>query len=285
VALDRLSDDDAERNSVFTRTFLPLLHADQPLLEAVKITQERVYELARLVHHEQEPAYYDQVRGDACLSLACRKERPPAGWTQANAAPAVDESNKVWIAIQDSTNPADYKTFLETYSQSSLAPFARARLAALQPPAESAEPAVEAAPQLSGTELIIAVQEELRRTGCYSGKADGIWGTQSQRALANLLKRRSIVAPNGPEPEILEQIRAIDTRVCPAEAPKRAAAIPTQRDAAAPPASAEEPAAEQQGRIVSGSDRVPFREGSCISASSAYAGKSGSDPRIPICPD
>jgi hypothetical protein len=71
TALDRLSDSDPNPNSVFTRVFLPLLSADLPLLDAVKATQQQVYDVARLVEHAQEPAYYDQVRGRACLSESC----------------------------------------------------------------------------------------------------------------------------------------------------------------------------------------------------------------------
>jgi hypothetical protein len=47
-AMDRLSEADADPNSVFTRAFLPLLRADLPLLDAVKLSQERVYALGPL---------------------------------------------------------------------------------------------------------------------------------------------------------------------------------------------------------------------------------------------
>ncbi|HUF57750.1 MAG TPA: caspase family protein [Thermohalobaculum sp.] len=76
IALDRLSNEDPYPQSVFTRTFLPLLHADLPLLDAIKTAQVEVYKLARLVSHEQEPAYYDQVRGSVCLSPSCRGDYP-----------------------------------------------------------------------------------------------------------------------------------------------------------------------------------------------------------------
>ena len=38
--MDRLAD--ADPNSVFTRAFLPLLRADLPLLDEIKLSQERV---------------------------------------------------------------------------------------------------------------------------------------------------------------------------------------------------------------------------------------------------
>ena len=79
-AMDRLSEADADPNSVFTRAFLPLLRADLPLLDAIKLSQERVYALARSADHDQTPAYYDEVRGRACLSRECKaRERAAAG--------------------------------------------------------------------------------------------------------------------------------------------------------------------------------------------------------------
>jgi hypothetical protein len=216
------------------------------------------------------------VRGDACLSITCRKPEPPSEGGTANVAPAPDDSTKVWLAIQGSTNPADFRTFLETYPDSSLSPFARARLAALETPADAADPAIAPAPELSGTELIIAVQEELRRTGCYSGKADGKWGPRSQKGLANLLKRRSIVAPDGPDWEI-------HTGVCPAEAaPTRTAAVPkAPRTVAAPVAPEAEPTDAASPQIT-GADKARFSQGAC---KKALMDANGADPRIPICPD
>jgi len=72
TALDWLSDADPNPNGVFTRTFVPLLEADLTLLDATKAAQEKVYEAAKSVGHDQQPAYYDETRGNrACLSEAC----------------------------------------------------------------------------------------------------------------------------------------------------------------------------------------------------------------------
>lgn len=76
TALDRLSDDDHERNSVFTRTFLPYLRNGIWLNEAVKAVQTSVKEIA--YPHPQSPAYYDQVTGRACLFANCRNIDAPA---------------------------------------------------------------------------------------------------------------------------------------------------------------------------------------------------------------
>jgi hypothetical protein len=68
-ALDRLSDTDANPNSVFTRTLLVEMETPgQSMVQIVKKTQSKVRELAAKVDHVQVPAYYDQIVGDLYLS-------------------------------------------------------------------------------------------------------------------------------------------------------------------------------------------------------------------------
>ncbi|NJN05764.1 MAG: hypothetical protein HC814_04480 [Rhodobacteraceae bacterium] len=65
AALDRLSDDDENPNSVFTRTLIPLMK--KPGLDLVDTAREvrrQVRKLALSVRHDQTPAYYDAVLGD-----------------------------------------------------------------------------------------------------------------------------------------------------------------------------------------------------------------------------
>jgi hypothetical protein len=76
--MGRLSEADADPNSVFTRAFLPLLRADLPLLDAIKLSQERVFALARSADHDQTLAYYDEVRGRACECKAANAPLPAA---------------------------------------------------------------------------------------------------------------------------------------------------------------------------------------------------------------
>jgi len=70
--MDRLSDADSDPNSVFTRTFLPLLRADLPLHDSIKASQQKTHALAESAGYDQTPAYYDEVLDEACLSAACR---------------------------------------------------------------------------------------------------------------------------------------------------------------------------------------------------------------------
>jgi hypothetical protein len=69
VALDRLSDSDADANSVFTRTLVPLMeNPNFSLVTLAKETRTRVKSLAETVGHRQSPAYYDEIDGDLFLA-------------------------------------------------------------------------------------------------------------------------------------------------------------------------------------------------------------------------
>ena len=69
TALDRLSDSDADPNSVFTRSFLPLLtDPSQSLVSVAKETRLRVKSLASTIGATQSPAYYDEIDGDLFLA-------------------------------------------------------------------------------------------------------------------------------------------------------------------------------------------------------------------------
>jgi len=69
TALDRLAQDDPNRNSVFTRTFVQeMATPGLTLVQIAKRTQSDVKQLAATVGHDQTPAYYDQIVGDVVLN-------------------------------------------------------------------------------------------------------------------------------------------------------------------------------------------------------------------------
>jgi uncharacterized caspase-like protein len=65
-ALDRLSDNDSNPNSVYTRTLLPRLKETGRITDIARDVRREVRELAASVGHVQTPAYYDEVVGDFC---------------------------------------------------------------------------------------------------------------------------------------------------------------------------------------------------------------------------
>jgi hypothetical protein len=69
TALDRLSNNDDNPNSVFTRTFAKEL--TQPGINLVQVAQRTrrlVSEMAETVHHKQVPVYFDQMVDDVFLN-------------------------------------------------------------------------------------------------------------------------------------------------------------------------------------------------------------------------
>jgi hypothetical protein len=68
-ALDRLSDDDKNPNSIFTRIFLPMIKQDGLELSRLsRLVKGKVRDLAKSVGHKQTPAVYNEVIGDVYLA-------------------------------------------------------------------------------------------------------------------------------------------------------------------------------------------------------------------------
>jgi Caspase domain len=69
TALDRLSNDDTNPNSVFTRTFAKeLLQPGENLVQVAQHTRRLVSEMAETVSHKQIPVYFDQMVDDVFLN-------------------------------------------------------------------------------------------------------------------------------------------------------------------------------------------------------------------------
>jgi Caspase domain len=69
TALDRLSNNDSDPNSVFTRTFAKeLLQPGENLVQVAQRTRRIVSEMAETVSHKQIPVYFDQMVDDVFLN-------------------------------------------------------------------------------------------------------------------------------------------------------------------------------------------------------------------------
>ena len=103
TALDRLSDNDPNPNSVFTRSFVrELAQPGLNLVQIAKRTQSDVRQMTASASRMQTPAYYDQIVGDFVLKPAKEGERAIAveAKTQVAALPvqpmppiAIDNGN------------------------------------------------------------------------------------------------------------------------------------------------------------------------------------------------
>lgn len=108
-ALDRLSADDADPNSVFTRALLPLMgEPGLPIRDLALKLRREVKSLASTVSHRQVPAYYDELIGQ--FYFGERTKPKPAV-----ARPASDlaAAQAAFAAARDAESPSALK-FVET---------------------------------------------------------------------------------------------------------------------------------------------------------------------------
>jgi hypothetical protein len=79
TALDRLSDNDSNPNSVFTRIFAKeLVQPGETMVQVAQRTRRTVSEMAETVRHKQVPVYFDQMVDDVFLNGPAKAEPPTA---------------------------------------------------------------------------------------------------------------------------------------------------------------------------------------------------------------
>ena len=86
-----MSDNDADPNSVFTRTLLAEMEIPgQSMMQIAKKTQAKVRALAAKVDHVQVPAYYDQIVGDLSPEGAASGEGKISGLQEGGGESAAE---------------------------------------------------------------------------------------------------------------------------------------------------------------------------------------------------
>lgn len=175
VALDRLSDEDTERNSIFTRALLPRLKTPGLELRSMVAELRRdVRATARQVQHDQTPAYYDELLGEFYFQINVTIEQPAA------PSPAADPMRNDFELARDLGTADALDLFLERYSDRSselsyeLAVRLRDNLAPDVPRPEP-EPADPRA-------ILRETQSLLNSAGCDSGTPDGVSGPKTRAA-------------------------------------------------------------------------------------------------------
>ena len=132
LAADRLSDNDPEPTSIYTRTLLRKISVEgKPITEVAREVREDVEALAASIKHEQRPAYYDEMSGPIFYFV------PPSG----KVAGGGDSRNielAFWNSINDSRNAIIYRDYLKKFGDSGMfASIAKVRIAELDAAAPS----------------------------------------------------------------------------------------------------------------------------------------------------
>ncbi|WP_171129722.1 MULTISPECIES: caspase family protein [unclassified Ruegeria] len=229
MALDRLSDDEAEPNSVFTRALLPRL--SEPGLELrsmVADLRRDVRDLSRTVQHTQIPAYYDEMLGEFYFSPAVTQDQA------AEDLPVQAMRADLELARSVGTVSA-LDTFLEKYHEQSenytyeVALQLRDALALSNPPAPEDDPAPQHAVSAptpaplvpDSREVMRATQQALNAIGCNVGVADGLAGPRTRRAFAEYrdVSGSTLGADDLGTRHALEEVQSASGTICQVSAP------------------------------------------------------------------
>jgi formylglycine-generating enzyme required for sulfatase activity len=148
VALDRLSDDDPDPNSVYTRSLLPRLTSPgKNIADIARELKVEVGALAQRAAHVQTPAYYDEVVGEFCpAGCEAGSPAPAAAAPPAPAAPASDPALDAWNAAKDTESASVLEAFVAKFGDSFYASLAKAKLDELKQRAEETKVAVATPP-------------------------------------------------------------------------------------------------------------------------------------------
>ena len=179
--------------------------------------------------------------GTLLVNAPVKAQAPAAEASTAQPPASSDLDTNFWALVRDSTDPAALQSYLYSFPTGKFADVARQRMAALREqqdrtvrasPAPSSEPPerVEMArtnppssptPQITPSatdspDLPRTLQRELKRVGCLTGEADGVWGEQSRAALKSFARHAKLTIP-GDEPSnaALDAALAKQSRVCP----------------------------------------------------------------------
>jgi uncharacterized caspase-like protein len=160
------------------------------------------------------------------------------------AVPQPIEAERGWSAVKDSKSIAVLETFVAHFKDSFYAELAQARVGELRRQEASAEVAARPAPPAAlpfsppaspamtsqarplvavaqppaadPADLARSLQLELKRVGCLSGEADGVWGEQSRSALRTFAKQAGLdIGDDGPSEVALAAASGASTRLCP----------------------------------------------------------------------
>jgi len=90
------------------------------------------------------------------------------------------------------------------------------QVAAVPSPAATPEPSRSAAVTPTGPALVAAIQQELKRVGCFTGAVDRKWaGAATSRSVKDFARHARLDPPDLPSAEFLDALKGRSARVCP----------------------------------------------------------------------
>lgn len=149
-ALDRLSDNDGNPNSVFTRQFISKMKQPGIRIEdLMRDVQDAVETLAQTVSHEQRPAIYNEARGNFYFY-------GPTKAQIVNEKPAVrDPDEEAWTMAQRLNNSKAYAAYVEAFPKGKFISAARMALSALTEVREVSAPVITPFPTPTPVPVVV----------------------------------------------------------------------------------------------------------------------------------
>ena len=146
-ALDRLSQNDPNPNSVFTREFISRMRKPGVRIEdMVREVQNAVEELAKSVKHEQRPAITNESRGNfyfyAPTTIHVETTPPPTFNIAAPTQTLDQKEDTFWNDVKNTGNVQAFEAYLESYPKGRYASLAKANISRLAIPTQQIIPSV-----------------------------------------------------------------------------------------------------------------------------------------------
>ncbi|SCW66602.1 Caspase domain-containing protein [Ancylobacter rudongensis] len=221
AAPGQVASDGEGNNSPYTAALTKAMQTDGLSIE--QVFKRVLVDVETATSGEQVPWVESSLRDEFYF-------RPAA--PQASAAPhnQLGAEAAAWARIRDTDDVAQIQAFIDAFPGSVFADLARLRLEerAASAPAQAPVPQVlaalppptaernDAAPVTLDAAFYSQMQAELNRLGCSVGEPDGVWGRRSEQGLALLRRHADRSLPDSePDPEFLNQLKAMDGRVCP----------------------------------------------------------------------
>jgi uncharacterized caspase-like protein len=227
------------RNSPYTGALIK--HLDEAGLEVQFLFRKVRDSVVSSTDGKQEPFTYGSLPGKHFFLKAPEANPPPKPALQ---KPTNDNSVELalWDSIKSGDGKAYFQIYLDRYPAGVFSDVARLKIKAIEKremeqaaerqkkeqqvalldPAkgtnQSATSDISSDKPASRREIVLGVQNQLNRLGCSVGNADGQWGGNSTRGLSQFKEHsKQQLASLDPTESLLNLLKGLKTRVCPAE--------------------------------------------------------------------
>ncbi len=218
-----VASDGVGRNSPFMQGLLA--NIEEPGIDVSLMFRKVRDAVLKSTDNVQEPFVYGSLPGEELylvptLAVAEVPSSPRiVGTVPITPPPGSEQEEFAWSLVRDSADADKLQQYLFAYPEGAhvseaitlIKGLRDAKIAVVDDTVPEAPPAL---PDPVGPQLVAAIQIELSRAGCSPGKADGIWGDRSRRAVAAFAQGAALNLDDSPTPKLLAALQGRDGVVC-----------------------------------------------------------------------